>query len=419
MPHVVLEAVLGVHVQETASLVETRMALLRLPHVNLHGLGRLDDRLLAHLDGLAVAGAAVHSLLEAEFESPSRGAAFALAVPAIESGRPETLERIWLLAEEAPAVVDGLKTAIGWVKRRHLQGIVRDLMRHADPARRVTGVTACAMHRTDPGFGSGAFLDDPAAAVRSRALRAVGELGLADLTPRCLAAMRDDDAECRFWATWSSVLLGNRGVALEALRRLALEPDQPHRARAFRLSLQAMDARAAHATLKDLAVDPALTRWLIQGSGIAGDPSYVPWLIGHMANPETARLAGESFTLVTGADLDALQLWRPQPEDVESGPSEDPDDTNVDLDADEGLMWPDSQKVEAWWAANAGRFQKRQRYFMGAPVTWEHCLDVLKHGYQRQRILAAHYLCLLNPGTPLFNTSAPAWRQQRLLAKMS
>ena len=119
------------------------------------------------------------------------------------------------------------------------------------------------------------------------------------------------------------------------------------------------------------------------------------------------------------ADLDALQLWRPQPEDVESGPSEDPDDTNVDLDADEGLMWPDSQKVEAWWAANAGRFQKRQRYFMGAPVTWEHCLDVLKHGYQRQRILAAHYLCLLNPGTPLFNTSAPAWRQQRLLAKMS
>jgi hypothetical protein len=43
---------------------------------------------------------------------------------------------------------------------------------------------------------------------------------------------------------------------------------------------------------------------------------------------------------------------------------------------------------------------------------------VLKTGHQRQRILAAHYLCLLNPGTPLFNTSAPAWRQQRLLAQM-
>jgi hypothetical protein len=55
---------------------------------------------------------------------------------------------------------------------------------------------------------------------------------------------------------------------------------------------------------------------------------------------------------------------------------------------------------------------------MGQPVTKEHCIHVLKTGYQRQRILAAQYLCLLERGTPLFNTSAPAWRQQRLLAKM-
>jgi hypothetical protein len=43
----------------------------------------------------------------------------------------------------------------------------------------------------------------------------------------------------------------------------------------------------------------------------------------------------------------------------------------------------------------------------------------LKTGFQRQRIAAAEYLTLLAPGTPLFNTAAPAWRQQRLLAKMS
>jgi hypothetical protein len=83
------------------------------------------------------------------------------------------------------------------------------------------------------------------------------------------------------------------------------------------------------------------------------------------------------------------------------------------------LPWPDIAKVERWWAANASRFQKGTRYFMGAPVTREHCIEVLKNGYQRQRILAAHYLCLLEPGTPLFNTSAPAWRQQRWLAKMA
>ena len=55
---------------------------------------------------------------------------------------------------------------------------------------------------------------------------------------------------------------------------------------------------------------------------------------------------------------------------------------------------------------------------MGEPVSVLHCQKVLREGYQRQRIAAAEYLCLLNPGTLLFNTRAPVWRQQRWLAKM-
>jgi hypothetical protein len=55
---------------------------------------------------------------------------------------------------------------------------------------------------------------------------------------------------------------------------------------------------------------------------------------------------------------------------------------------------------------------------MGQPITREHCIDVVKNGYQRQRILAAHHLRLLEPGTPLFNANAPAWRPRRLLAAM-
>ena len=134
---------------------------------------------------------------------------------------------------------------------------------------------------------------------------------------------------------------------------------------------------------------------------------------------KTARLAGEAFSLITGVDLGAAAISNGSRLRTSSpGPNDDPDDPNVDMDPDEGLPWPDSRKIEKWWAANSGRFQPGTRYFMGAPVTREHCIDVLKNGYQRQRILAAHYLCLLEPGTPLFNTSAPAWRQQRLLAKM-
>jgi uncharacterized protein (TIGR02270 family) len=113
-----------------------------------------------------------------------------------------------------------------------------------------------------------------------------------------------------------------------------------------------------------------------------------------------------------------VDLERMPPENFESGPIDDPDDPNVDMGPDDGLPWPDADRIKDWWAKNSSRFQLGTRYFMGQPVTREHCIEVLKNGYQRQRILAAHYLCLIDPGTPLFNTSAPAWRQQKLLASM-
>ena len=122
--------------------------------------------------------------------------------------------------------------------------------------------------------------------------------------------------------------------------------------------------------------------------------------------------------MITGADLVGLSLDQPRPEGFESGPNDNTEDENVDMDPDEGLPWPAPDKVERWWAVNSHRFGKGQRYFVGAPVTHGHCIDVLKDGYQVQRILAAHYLCLLTPGTPLFNTSAPVWRQQRLLRRI-
>ena len=324
MPQVVLDGVVAVHAQEATSLCETRTALVRLPHGNLRSLERLDDRLLAHFDGLALTGERAQQLLGGEFDTPSRGAAFALAVRAIESGQLDSLERLWNVATDAPAVADALMTAFGWVDRRYLQGVVRNLLRNTDRRRRAIGLAACAMHLTDPGLETGPWLKDAAPAVRARALRAAGELGLHGLAPRCVAAMADDDAECQFWAAWSAVLLGNRGGALDALRRAALEAGGPHRERAFRLTLQALDRPSAHAMLRDVAKDPAQLGWLIQGSGIAGDATYVASLIGHMARPETARRAGEAFTLITGADLDALQLWRAQPDDFESEPEREP-----------------------------------------------------------------------------------------------
>src|SRR5262245_30125094 len=131
-----LEGVVGVHAQEAGSLYEARAAQLTLPRVALRSLHRLDDRLLSHFDGLAVAGSHAQRHLDAELEGATRGASFAAAVRAIESGRPDVLERLWALAGDTPHLWAGLTAAFGWVESRQLQGLVRALLKSGDPSKR-------------------------------------------------------------------------------------------------------------------------------------------------------------------------------------------------------------------------------------------------------------------------------------------
>lgn len=413
----IVQTVVQQHVDDAAVLYGCRSALCAAPHSALRDLRRFDDRLIAHLDGLSIAGDEGWPFCEAALHTPSAGALFINAVRVIQERRERGLDRVLAIAQAMPETRQGVLAAFGWLDPQHLEGMVARLLASEEAFSRLVGIAACAVHRVDPGMALGRWLHDHSPLVRARAIRAAGELGRHDLMPACLAALTDDDPDCRLWAAWSAALLGNRGVALEALTARDIAPE-PWQTRAFRLALQAMSVRASHTALEDRGREPGSLRWLIQGSGIAGDPGYVPWLIKHMGNETTARLAGEAFSLITGADLALQDLERKPPKTFESGPTIDPDDLNVQMDPDEGLPWPDPERIEKWWSANGGRLRAGTRCFMGAPVTREHCIGVLKNGYQRQRILAAHYLCILQPGIPLFNTSAPAWRQQRLLAQM-
>jgi len=414
----IIPAIVQQHAEDAAMLASNRLTLIKANNARLDTLRRFDCRLAAHFDGLRIAGEQAWPMSGATLEAPSPGAVFAVAVRVIEEKDEARLARLLGLVEAVPDTTAGLLAAFGWVDDDLLQGTVVRLLRDHSAFARMVGLAACALHRADPGAVADDLVRDPAAPVRARALRIAGELGRVERQSLCVDAIVDPDEDCRFWAAWSAVLLGDRDEALEAIARVG-ETEGAHRKRAFRLALQTMPIEAGHGLLEELGTEPRNQRWLIEGAGIAGDPMYVPWLLGRMDNTETARLAGAAFTLITALDLAALDGGRYRPDDVESAPSVDADDTDVDADPDEGLPWPDVAKIEQWWTANEARFQKGTRHFMGAPVTRGHCIDVLKNGFQRQRILAAHYLCLLEPGTPLFNTSAPAWRQQRLLAKMS
>jgi uncharacterized protein (TIGR02270 family) len=414
----VIFPVITQHAEEAGFLWMQRRAAVGAANVSLRHLARQDERLAAHMDGIRFADRAGETACAMQLHGADPGALFVSAVLLLEAGAFNRVEPLLALCETVSQMRPGLFAALGWCEARFLSGCVLDLLRSSDQFRRLVGMAACSMHRADPGLILATCMEDPDPRVRARAMRAAGELGKRELVSRFAEALREDDPMCQFWAAWTAVLLGDRNKGHEALLSAGLG-SSPQRMRAFQLALMSMSTGEAHDILRQLAADSAALRYVIRGSGFAGDPRYARWLIDQMDNDEHARLAGEAFSLITGTDLTALNLTRSRPEGFESGPNDDPNDPNVEMDEDAGLPWPDAVKIQAWWHVNSQRFQPGTRYFMGEPLNRDHCVRVLKEGFQRQRIAAALYLSLLNPGTPLFEWRAPARRQQRLLAEMS
>lgn len=412
--------VLQQHAEESAVLRQVRSVLVRAPHVRLNQLRRLDDRLAAHLDGLATAGRPGVACAMAALERPEAGEVFTLSVLAIEGRDEATLERLLALAATLPAARRGLQSALGWVSALHLQGIGQHLLGAADPGWRAIGLGACRMHHADPGDWLVAALQHPDHHLRTAALRTAGELGRLDLLPQTRAAMADDTPEIIFWAAWAACLLGDRQASLKVLGFAARRDDVPA-SRALALVLAALPFEEARELVRGLSVEAqshpaggAADRRLIRAMGWLGDVQFLPWLVQRMAEPAVARLAGEAWSTITGVDLARESMDAASAPDA--GPSDDPADERVAMDEDDSLPWPDLPSVQRWMAAQAGQMVSGQRCFLGRPLTPASALQALREGQQRQRSLAALALVLQQPGTGLFAVAAPARRQQQMLA---
>jgi len=400
------------HAEDAALLWLQRQEAIHAPHFRLHHLARLDERLAAHLDGLCVAAEEGRAWpCDEAGELP--GSLFATTVVAL-CAAPQRLDELLTRAQALPDTHTEVISAFGWVEASTLQGVVKTLLDAPEPFRVSVGISACAQHRVNPGATLTSALTSEDASLRASALQAAGVLGHSDLLAACLSHLQDADEGVRIEAANASVLLGDRQQALAALEDIATTsgPGQTH---ALDLALLAAPADRAHALLQRLSRDPAQLRQLIIGSGVAGDTRYLPWLLQQMEQPALARVAAEAFATICGLDLAELDLEGDEPKGFQAGPTDNPEDPDVAPDADENLPWPDLEKMQAWWKSHAQILGTEQSLFAGVPRTHECASGVLREGTQRQRELAALMLALHHHATPLFNVTAPAWRQKTLL----
>lgn len=411
-PLTAFPSVIEQHSDDLSFLWLQRNRLIKAPHCDLYDLSLHDRRMTAHLDGFRLAGQAGWELYEKLLESNYAEDCFAPAVLALESSKPDRIQAILETVDNDPAKARPIISALVWIPYEQAEPNINTLLNSNSAICRYIGIAASVAHGRDPGIYLDRAIDDDNLSLKACALMSVGKLGGRDKTmlPKLQENFASDDEDIRFSASWSAALAGN-DEAVAVLKDFVCT-DSPYKDKALKTALRRMAPAAALSWQEQLAKSPQTIRCAVIGAGVIGDPVLVPWIIEKMKIPELARVAGEAFTMITGADIDQEELRSRRPEGFAAGPNDDPDDENVAMDADDNLPWPNSESIRLWWNEHKGTFQGGARYLLGKPIATEHLRHVLKTGCQRQRAAAALELALMQPGKPLFNVRAPGFRQR-------
>ena len=415
----IIPFILDQHVESAALLWLRRDSAVSQPHFTIKDLAVLDTQLDAHLDGLRIAEAdsadAGWTVCRRELQWGEPGEVFPAALLALESRDSSRIQTVLDAVGESYELSRALVSALGWLPYGQAADHVKRFLAAEAPWLRRIGIAASTAHRREPGEALVAAVDDPDALLSARGLRAVGELGRVDLLPATRRGLAAEDEGCRFAAAWSVALIAGDAESLEALKAV-VESNGARSERALQLVLRRLPTRRATEWIEKLAQERETARRSVIGAGVLGVPESVPWLIEQMRVPELARVAGEAFTAVAGVDLAYEDMEAEWPEGFVAGPTEDPEDEDVEMDPDENLPWPDPEVVRDWWRANQGRFDSGTRYLLGNPITIDCLQNVLRNGRQRYRTAAALELAIRQPGTPLFEVRAPGFRQQEMLS---
>jgi uncharacterized protein (TIGR02270 family) len=404
------EPVVSIHAEEAAFLWTQRAHAVGAPHYTLKDLAALDERVEAHVDGLRGGGEIPWSRCKANLKiNEGPGEIFALSAVAFGAGSRPWMREALTAASSKQATQPGLVSALGWLDYAAVSRWIRRLLKATSPVHRSIGIRASAIHRRDPGAALASAVIDSDALVRASGLRAVGELKRRDLLDDARRQLDAADDAVRFWAAWALVLNGDRR-ACQTMTTFFERQDR-FRDRALQLALRALPLSDGRQWVRRLASQPALLRSAVRGTGVIGDSKSIPWLIRQMHVPELARLAGEAFSMITGVDLAYEDLTQDAPAAPEAG-AEDV----ADIDEETFLRWPSPELVERWWEAHKASFSAGTRYLAGKPIATDTCLEVLRHGTQRQRAAAALELALMRPEDLLFEVRSRGDRQYLSLA---
>ncbi len=400
------------HAEEVATRWWRRAtAYLDSPSTPFEDLFAFDETIDAHLDGLVESGEYAVTLFERAVKSsaPDVGAdVFAALMFAFASGNAAWMARIDACTEGLDSKPAALEGVFAWDDGPAVEHAVRHYLRHDNLRYREAALAQSYVHRINVDHDLQPLLADAASPLLARALRTAGECGCINLLPsitRWLESPATTPPQVRYWAAWSSVVLGARSDTAIALLQQEVAQGGDLTARSLCLLCLALPSDALLPYLHSLGKTSLRRQLLIQALGWSGAPEYLPWLIDQMQGGPDARVAGQAFRLITGIDFELDGATLSEPDDLEE---EDAPDSPL----------PDADYVRAWWHTHAHEFNGHGRFLLGSPITLASLDTILASGEQSHRELAALHRALQRPGHRLIPTHAQAaiqWLRQEQL----
>lgn len=410
------------HLGEAESCVEAWEACFASPvHTVAEVRSGVEERLMAHTQGLIVGGAPVFAklvrpILERELDEDRFKTAAAALTLLDGSGR------------EGPDLVLGFfprARAQGW------WGLIRagHLSRRSDLAARILAeiepleglplagrLEVLAGLGVDVGKPLRKWLQHEHPAIRRVCARLARHSSASKILRLLLPLMHERDPWLREAAIESALIRGLPG-SWQAACEAAFGRETPPTLRRAALGWVAMQGDAGvHARLLAL-LRARPSPELLWAAAITGRPQAVAIATELLDHPKLARPAGELIGCVAGLSIREHRFWLDEGAAGRYGSRADEalpplraDDLDADLVPPEHLRlrMPDAGAIREWWRRDAATFDPRLRYLAGQPLTLAVMQAGLRDSTMRRRHPLALELAIRSAGEGLLDTRAPA-----------
>jgi uncharacterized protein (TIGR02270 family) len=396
------------HLDEATWLWTQWERALVAPDHDLADTAEVEERLLAHVDGLTEGGAAVADALlwpALESDEPARVCVAALAL--LNSGLPAQQVRA-LLQSVGPVQRSAVQRAMEVCEDARLSEALLPLLESKDAELQATALEVLVSRGEAPDAVPGRFLSHEDARLQVAALRALQSPLRTGLYGPLLAALASKHPGVREAAIEAGLRTGVREAwatcRVAAMESRGREP----------LVLWALGGREEDMTLLiELLRVPERRADALWALGFSGWVSAVEACLEWMADRKVARLAGESFSSMTGLRLEG-HLILPEEEPPEEPVPLEQEDLDADLvpRPEDDLPRPDAAAVTSWWRQASQDFKRGTRYLMGYTLQGEVLLTALERGPMRRRHVWARELAIRSRGACQIATRALTRRQR-------